>query len=120
MRDAERLIALGLARQRGDVVVERVPLSAKVVEPRAIRLAQVERPVEPRQHALVRREPRVVGPGGLAWVDALVGVAEQRRRVTATAGESRDVVEPVVERRTVEAHPMIHLVRAGVQARATR
>ena len=79
------------------------------------RSVELEHRVEPGQHALPHRQPRVVGPGGEAGIATLVGVAEQRRRVAGAAGHAGDVVEAVVERRAVGDDAIVHLVRAGVE-----
>ena len=53
-------------------------------------------------------------------VDALVGVAEQRRSVAGPTGQPGDVVEAVLEGGPVGHHPVVHLVHAGVERRPTR
>ena len=84
-------------------------------QPRGEPVVELQDDVEPGQDALVGVEARVVGVGDGGGVDALVGVAEQRRRVPGPSGEPGHVVEPVLERGAVRHHPVVHLVRARVE-----
>lgn len=93
VRDAERLVALGFADERRLPVVVVMAVLAQQIEPRVERLAQVEHPVEAGQHSLICGEARVVGTLRRARVDSLVGVAEQRWRITEPTPESRHIVE---------------------------
>ena len=110
--------ATGLAAQHRLVVVGHVVTEvAQPLDPRGVRPREVHLDVEAGQDPPRLAAPRIAAVGHQPRVDALVGVAEQRRRVPGTPGDAGDVVEAVVERRAVGHHPVVHLVRAGVQRR---
>ena len=84
-----------------DRIGEVVAMAVQPVQPRQLPAAHVEHGVEPGQNTLVGRQPGIVGVVDGPRIDALVGVAEQRRFVPGPAGSEGDVVEPGVERRAV-------------------
>ena len=88
-------------------------------DPWPVVVGYVEHRVEAGQDAVVRRQPRIVGPAGETWIERLVGVAEQHRFVAGAPGGERDRVEPGVEWRAVGDDPMVHLVHARVEAGPT-
>ena len=100
---------------------------------RRLRMAAVAQPGQPlpfmfRQelarrkagkHALVAGEMRVAG-GKVARVRCGIGVAEQRRIVPRPPRHQGDIVETGIERRTVAADAVVHLVEPGIEAGARR
>ena len=97
----------------------RVPVRAQVGEPWRVRFAEVKHPVEARQHALICRQPCVVGTGGGSRVDTLIGVTEQGWGIAVASRDSGHIVEAVVEWRAVKTHAMIHEIHPGVQTGST-
>jgi hypothetical protein len=89
------------------------------VDPGLMISAEIKLAREPRQHAFIRREPRVIG-FDRSRVNALVGVAEHHRLVPSASRDARDVVEAIIERRAVRNDTVVHLVGARVQRRTPR
>ena len=89
-------------------------------EPRLHPAVERQHGVEAGQDALVGVESGVGGVGQRRRVDALVGVAEQRRGEAGPAAQPGHVVEAVLQGRAVRHHPVVHLVEAGVQRRPSR
>ncbi len=116
-RDPQVLVAVRFLREQGLAARPGVDaLLGEPGDPGQVAVGQVGLGAEPREDALVGGEAVIVGVVDLAGIGALVGVAEQRGVIARSAGHAGDVVEAVVERRPVEYHPVVHLVRAGVQA----
>src|SRR5687767_13393315 len=97
------------------LVMELEALHAQPGEPGLFMLWQLHPRREPREHALVGREVRVVF-GVHRWIGRDIGVSEERRIIARTACGLCDVVEAVCERRAVDADAVVHLVEAGVEA----
>ncbi len=118
LRQARRPIGFGDQRVLG--VTQVMSVVGEPGQPRFAMPRQVEADLEAGEYPFVVRQARVGGVGHEPRVDALVGVAEQRRPIAGALRHSGDVVEPVVERGAVADHPIRHLVGAGVERRSTR
>lgn len=67
-----------------------------------------------RQHAFITRQMRIAGIHP-ARIGRRIRVAEQRRVVSRPPGRQRQIVEASIERRTVAADPVVHLIETGIE-----
>ena len=110
--------ALTFGRQGGVAVAGKVvPEALEPPAPGVLLVGEVEPDVETRRESLIARQPRVVGTGRRPGIDALVGIAEHGRRVSCSPGRPGHVVETEVERGPVADHPVVELIRPGVETR---
>src|ERR1035438_5428238 len=111
-----RLAARGRLPAVGHVVAP----GAQMLYPAGLALGQVQADRESWEDPVVTVESRVVDTFGDGGIDALIGVAEKRRVVPGSARDVGDVVESRGQRSAVRHDPIVHLVRAGVDRRASR
>ena len=94
-------------------------LCGKPRQPGPLVLWQELADAEAGQHAFIGSQPRI-RRRVMARVGRDIGVAEERRIVAKPACRERDRVVALIERRPVAADPVVHLVKAGVEAGTRR
>src|ERR1019366_1627148 len=103
--------ALGLAsNQIGPATLNVVAFGAQVLHPTRLTLRQVETDRKSRQDTVVEVQTRIVGTIGTVGIEALVGVAKERRIVAGAPRDERQIVKVPRERRAVSDHPVVHLI----------
>ncbi len=88
-------------------------------EPLSLMLGQKLAGGEARQHTFIGRQVRIIGIHA-ACIGRRIGISKQRRVVPRPPGRQRQIIETGVERRTVAADAVVHLIEAGIKRRPRR